>query len=251
MADDPCRACLPDVGYRRSMLELTRRRLEALAGAHTVVLSGYMARELAAVGVPGALVIPPWVMPGPARSTAGSYFAMGGRLVAHKGIDLGWRAWVDAGRPAPLKVVGSGPLEDDLAGAELLGWLSLEELRSALREARALIFPSRWQEPFGILGVEALAEGTPVIVAETGGTADWTGEGCVRVAAGDRRGLAAAIRRLANDPGRALELGRAGQAAAARRFSRRRIEPMIEGLYARVGGMSRYTSSTGGTACVD
>jgi glycosyltransferase involved in cell wall biosynthesis len=234
MGDRVCRECLPDDGYRRSTLELTRRRLEALCGAEVVVLSRYMAEQLEMVGVTGARIIPPWVETGAQQSASGSAFVLGGRLVAHKGIADGWRAWDTAGRPLPLVIAGSGPLEHELPGVENRGWLATKDLRSALRAARALIFPTRWQEPFGILGLEALAQGTPVVVAGSGGTADWSASGCVRVAAGDVDAMAAAVRRLAGDPGWALELGRDGQTAVSRLFARDRIAPMLADLYHRV-----------------
>jgi len=97
-----------------------------------------------------------------------------------------------------------------------------------------LLFPARWQEPFGMLGPEALAQGTAVIVAEAGGTGDWSGSGCIRVRPGDVRSMAAAIERLADDPGCTLELGRDGQAAVGRLFSRDRIASALAELYRRV-----------------
>ncbi|MGD8440957.1 MAG: glycosyltransferase family 4 protein [Holophagae bacterium] len=231
MADDLCRVCLPDAGYRRSTLRLTRHRLAAIESATLVVLSRYMADELARVGRPDAVVLPPWVDPGPPRGGAGAGFVLGGRLVAHKGSLDGWRAWCLAGRPQPLVVAGSGPLARDLDGADRRGWLEPAELHRVMAGARALLFPSRWQEPFGMLGVEALARGTPVVVADSGGTADWSDEGCLRVPAGDVAAMADAIRRLAADPGLASRLGRRGQEVVVTAFSRRSIEPRLHRLY--------------------
>ena len=109
MGDVICRECLPDEVYRRSTLELTRRRLAALRSAEVVVLSRYMAEELARVGLVGVSVVPPWVEVGPGRSALGDQLLLGGRLVAHKGIIDGWRAWNEANRPLPLVVAGLGP----------------------------------------------------------------------------------------------------------------------------------------------
>jgi glycosyltransferase involved in cell wall biosynthesis len=234
MTDAACRVCVPDDAYRQSTLALTRRRLDALRAAEIVVLSRYMAEQLAVVGVTPARVIPPWVETGPDRTDPGSTFMLGGRLVAHKGIMAGWKAWDRAGRPLRLVVAGSGPLESELSGADRRGWLAPEDLRLALRSARALIFPTRWQEPFGILGLEALAQGTPVVLAESGGTVDWSGSGCLRVPAGDVSAMAAAINTLAEDPELAIELGRAGQAAVGKAFRRDRIAPKLDELYHRV-----------------
>lgn len=234
MSDTACRACVPDDAYRRSTLALTRRRLDALRGAKIVVLSRYMAEQLAALGATPASVIPPWVEIGPVRTDPGSVFLLGGRLVAHKGIVDGWQAWDRADRPLRLVVAGSGPLESELAGADFRGWLAPEDLRAELRSARALIFPARWQEPFGILGLEALAQGTPVVLAACGGTDDWSGSGCIRVPPGDVEAMAEAIRRLAADPEWALELGREGRSAVSRLFSCDRIAPMLTDLYRSV-----------------
>jgi glycosyltransferase involved in cell wall biosynthesis len=238
MGDETCRECLPDGEYRRSTIELTRRRLEALQGAEAViVLSAFMARELAGAGVDGAAVVPPWVDCGPIRTEAGGHFLLGGRLVAHKGVADGWRAWNEARRPLPLVVAGSGPLEHELVGTHRRGWLSPTELRAELRRARALIFASGWQEPLGILGIEALAEGTPVIVAESGGTGEWSAAGCLRVPAGDVPAMADAIRRLAADPDLALDLGKAGQESVRELFARERIWPVLEEVYTRVAAV--------------
>ena len=231
MSETVCRDCVPEVGYRRATLELTSRRLAALRDAEIVVLSQYMADQLEVMGVAGARVIPPWVEVGPDRTIPGSFFLLGGRLVAHKGILDGWRAWQEAEAPLPLVVAGSGPLESELLGAELRGWLTPEDLRATLRRARALIFPTRWQEPFGILGLEALAQGTPVVVADSGGTADWSTSGCIHVPAGNLAAMTAAIERLAADPEFALELGREGQSAVRDLFARERIEPKLDELY--------------------
>ncbi len=231
MDEAACAACLPGVAYREEMLALTRARLEALRGARLVVLSDYMARELAAADLPGARVLPPWVTPGPPRARPGDGLLLAGRMVAHKGVIVAWRAWRRAATPLPLRVAGSGPLAAAMDGAARLGWLDRAALRRELRRARALLFPSRWQEPFGILGVEALAEGTPVIVADTGGTRSWSAAGCLRVPAGDAGAMAEAVSRLAADPSLALRLGREGQAAVAVVFSRRLIEPRLLALY--------------------
>jgi glycosyltransferase involved in cell wall biosynthesis len=235
MADRVCRSCLPDDGYRRRMLELTGGRLEEVRRARAViVLSRYMAKELEAVGVPGARVVPPWVEIGPTKTDPGSFLLLGGRLVTHKGVLDGWRAWEAAHRPMPLVVAGAGPLEGELRGVDLRGWLDPSELRSTLCRARALLVPGRWQEPFGILGLEALAQGTPVVVASTGGTGEWAGDGCVRVPAGDPVAMAGAVIRLAGDPDGALELGRFGQRVVGRRFARAPISAMLRDIYAGV-----------------
>ena len=99
-------------------------------------------------------------------------------------------------------VAGSGPLRAELeaeaarcAGPrlEVHGWLGRRELALLYRRARALLFPPRWQEPFGIVGLEALSFGVPVVAWESGGVSEWhPGPGLVRW--GDVPALATALR---------------------------------------------------------
>ncbi|MFT5681468.1 MAG: glycosyltransferase involved in cell wall biosynthesis, partial [Myxococcota bacterium] len=237
MSEATCATCLPEPGYRAQLLALTEARRAALLGARLVVLSDYMAAELAAVGLPGAAVIPPWVdLPtGPPQS--GDGFLMGGRLVAHKGIQRALKAWQEADTAMPLHVAGAGPLSETLAGSTALSWLSRAALLEVMAASRALLFPSRWQEPFGILGLQALSVGTPVILFPSGGTRDWSAAGCVLV--GSVPEMSEAITALSADPARAAALGRAGQAAVLSRFSRAALLPELLAVYSSVAAKHR------------
>jgi glycosyltransferase involved in cell wall biosynthesis len=234
MSEATCRVCLADDGYRARTVELTEARAQALVGARLVVLSDYMARELRHIGLGEARVIPPWIEASVGQPDPKHGVFMGGRLVAHKGVLDGWRAWRDSGRRIPLRVAGEGPLADRLTGARRLGWLSRPALRRELAGARCVIVPSRWQEPFGMLGAEALAEATPVVVTDTGGTREWSAAGCVRVPAGDLSEMARAIATLDGDPELAIRLGGEGRALVAERFSRSAIEGRLRQLYREV-----------------
>lgn len=217
MSADACRACLPDADYRQQVLALTQARRAALSRAQLVVLSKYMAAELSAIGLPGAAVIPPWIAPTELLPQPGDGFLMGGRLVVHKGIERALQAWRAAETSLPLRVAGAGPLAAGLSGVTALSWLPRPALLQVMSASRALLFPSRWQEPFGILGLQALSVGTPVIVFPSGGTEDWSAAGCVAV--GSVAEMAAAISALSRAPARAVALGAAGQAAVRDRFS--------------------------------
>lgn len=98
-----------------------------------------------------------------------------GRLeVGHKGLDLLLKAWAEIrGRiDGKLLIAGTGPDEErfrasiDDAGlsgsVQMLGWLAGEEKFQALSNARLLVVPSR-HETFGLVALDALAAGTPVI----------------------------------------------------------------------------------------
>src|SRR5213076_2573694 len=83
-----------------------------------------------------------------------------------------------------------------------LGAVSRAQLPDIYAEADCLVFPSRWQEPFGLVPIEAMACGTPVVATGTGGSGEFLRDGynCVVFHAGESRSLAAAIQRLHDDP---------------------------------------------------
>jgi glycosyltransferase involved in cell wall biosynthesis len=123
-----------------------------------------------------------------------------GRLVEAKGARDAVEAWRRSGVDLPLVMAGTGPLRGELSaraarlgsGLEVLGWVERDRLSGLYRRARALLLPSRWQEPFGITGIEALSFGVPVVAWESGGVGEWhPGPGLVRW--GDVAGLARAL----------------------------------------------------------
>lgn len=98
-----------------------------------------------------------------------------GRLeYGHKGLDLLLQAWSQACSRVEgnLLIAGTGPDEDRLRAAvqeaglservQLLGWLSGERKFKTISEARLVVVPSR-HETFGLVAIDALASGTPVI----------------------------------------------------------------------------------------
>ena len=100
----------------------------------------------------------------------GNYFFMAGRLVSYKRFDLAVRAFNENG--LPLKIVGIGSELNKLkknAGKniEFLGLVSDEKLAKLYSNAQACIFPQ--EEDFGIVPLESMASGRPVIAYRAGG----------------------------------------------------------------------------------
>jgi glycosyltransferase involved in cell wall biosynthesis len=101
------------------------------------------------------------------------------------------------------------------------GWLDPESLARELGEASVVAMPSRWPEPFGLVGIEALSCGRPVVASATGGILDWLQDGVngLSVRPGDPHDLARALEQLLSDPERQRTMGAAGRNMVAARFS--------------------------------
>jgi glycosyltransferase involved in cell wall biosynthesis len=186
MSREVCAGCFEDEAYFREVHALTERRLAAGRRLPLTVLSAYMRGELAAAGVPaGRVSVVPGFVHGldPGAAPGGPPCVLFvGRLVEAKGVRDALAAWRRSGVDLPLVVAGTGPLRRELVaraergeepGLEVMGWVERDRLSSLYRRARALLLPSRWQEPFGIVGLEALSFGVPVVAWESGGVGEW------------------------------------------------------------------------------
>ncbi|ARA94422.1 hypothetical protein AWN76_015515 [Rhodothermaceae bacterium RA] len=103
---------------------------------------------------------------------------------------------------------------------ELRGWASREEVERLLDETSVFVFPSLWPETLGIVGLEALARGVPVVASALGGTAEWCldGETGYRVPPKDAGAIADAVRTLLHDDGCLHRFGERGIELIRRRF---------------------------------
>jgi glycosyltransferase involved in cell wall biosynthesis len=123
------------------------------------------------------------------------------------------RALADLPGEAQLTVDGPGPaahLEELRALALGCGVQSRvafacsspEAMGAAYAAADAVVFPVTWDEPWGLVPLEAMAVGRPVVATGTGGSREYLadGENCLLFPADDARTLAARLRRLAGDP---------------------------------------------------
>ena len=101
------------------------------------------------------------------------------------------------------------------------GFVPYAELDSFYREADVFIFPSVWDEPFGMPAAEAMACGIPIVVTRGGGLAEVVDDGVTgrAVPRDDAAAMADAIEELLQDPERRAEMGEAGRERAIRLFS--------------------------------
>lgn len=211
---------------------------------------------------PGRLGVKPIVLP-PATdlseflaiaknsATGGRAVLFVGRLEPRKGINTLLEAWdlIASGRtPLPrdidmprLIVAGSGELEGMVTaasqrlGKDLLRHVPAPDrtcLLQLLSSAAVAVSPALYGESFGIVLVEALASGTPIVAASNRGYASvMTGQGLkLLVPPGDALALAKKILDLLADEDCRRELGRWGR-EHARQFDISEVSPQIEGVY--------------------
>jgi glycosyltransferase involved in cell wall biosynthesis len=205
-----------------------------------MVGSRWMADELSVNGLDPAriAIVPPipaalaQASPLPASGEAEVLFV--GQVIRGKGVDLLLRALSSAPARLPgnwhATVVGTGNhLEACRTLAEELGigprvtfagWVPHQALEPYYARAAVCVVPSRWPEPFGMVGVEAMARGRPVVAFGVGGIPDWLDDGVTGILApqADTAALGAAMADLLADPARAQALGRAGVERVRERF---------------------------------
>lgn len=161
-------------------------------------------------------VIPNFVHPDPGEATGGGGFALfAGRLDPPKGVATLLRAWRESGTDFQLKIVGDGSLRSEVEAAvaseesiEYLGLVDSSQASQLMGEASFVVIPTTGIETFGRVAAEAMAKGTPPVVADHGGLSEIVADGETGLVfkPGDATSLAAAINRMTHDPQRLAEM---------------------------------------------
>lgn len=174
-----------------------------------------------------------------------------GRIDPRKGVDAAIAALAHLPGTARLTVAGSGAdevvagLRAQAARAGLgdrvtfTGPVPAGSLPALYAASDAVVFLPRWEEPFGLVPLEAMGMNRPVVAAATGGAAEYLRDGVnALLVAPDRPDeVAGALRRLAGDAELAARLRTAGRRTAeqytAARFERRVLDALLEASGAR------------------
>jgi len=214
---------LNDVSARLNDIALHKRV------ARIVANSSYIKDELLMNGLPADKIDILAPLPGDMEVELQEYpqgsgqILFVGQLVRGKGVDLLFEALLRVKAQWQLKIVGDGNMRAALeklahklglsGRVEFLGTLPHDELNELYGKAALVAVPSRWAEPFGMVGIEAMAAARPVAGFAIGGINDWLLHGINGLAApaGNVAVLASHIDWLLSDALLARELGQNGR----------------------------------------
>jgi glycosyltransferase involved in cell wall biosynthesis len=176
----------------------------------------------------------------PDTARIGDHALFLGRMTADKGVDSAIRVARRAGIPLRIAAKMADPAELDffrstvepqLGGdVEFVGEADAATKRELLAGARCLLNPLRWAEPFGMVMIEALASGTPVVATRRGSVPEIVDDGTTGLLADDEDGLVEALLAVDRIDRRAC------RRAAEDRFSLPRMIRRHVALYERVAG---------------
>lgn len=258
----PCEACLskqfawPAVRhacYRgsRSATTVTAAMLAVhrLRGTWSTDVDAYIALtqfargKMIAGGLPAERVFvkPNFVAPDPEPGAGGGGYALFvGRLSAEKGVANLLAAWKRLGGAVPLKIVGDGPLADQVrqaAGAdssiERLGLQPLDKVHQLLGKAEFLVSASTCYEGLPKTIVEAYAKGSPVLAPRLGAMAEIVIDGRtgLHFEPGDVASMAAGALELMGDGERRERMRRGARAEFEARYAASQNYDMLMEIY--------------------
>ncbi|MFB8791485.1 MAG: glycosyltransferase family 4 protein [Potamolinea sp.] len=168
----------------------------------------------------------------PPEQTDLPHFVFLGRITPEKGISWLLQALAEVKVPIHMDIAGSGNQEQEQQIHRLAeqlglmnkitfhGWVNEAKAIQLIQGARALVFPSVWHEPAGIVSLEAAAAGRAIIASKVGGIPEYVGrlQNALLVEPNDVRGLAQSIEQLATDCSLAKQMGTQGRQRAKEHF---------------------------------
>jgi glycosyltransferase involved in cell wall biosynthesis len=240
-----------------------QQELQTLAQIPTIANSTFVKQQMVRAGY-AADQIHVALLPAPAQSPQSSKrserptqkvppsrlvrFLYLGRLTPQKGWPWLLKAFAQLSSlpiPCHLDIAGTGSVEQEQALRTLAqhlqladkitlhGWVESSQAQELLHQCRALIFPSVWHEPAGLVTLEAAAAGRAVIASNVGGIPEYAQAlgNSLLVEPNDIAGLATAMARLTTDTQLAEQLGQTGQNQVNQLFSLDQHERTIMHLY--------------------
>jgi len=206
-----------------------------------IALTQFARQKFIEGGLPADKIVvkPNFVDPDPGKEPDKEDFALFvGRLSVEKGVDTLISAWQRLNGRIPLKIIGDGPLQEQVIEAsqsfpsiEWLGRKPLSEVYTLMGKAKVLIFPSKWYETFGRVAVEAFAKGTPVIASQLGAIAEIVDHGRTgrHFRPGDSQDLACQVEWFLDNSAQSAQMGHEARAEFEAKYTaERNYHRMIE-----------------------
>jgi glycosyltransferase involved in cell wall biosynthesis len=202
-----------------------------------IAISNHQASEAVGVSIAAVILHGIDVERVPFGTGGGGYAAFLGRMHPDKGIDEAIAAARAAGIRLRIAAKMTEPFEREYftahvaphigGGIEFIGELSRTEKYDFLKDATCLLNPIRWAEPFGMVMIEALACGTPIVASDRGSVSEIVDDGETGYLCRDLGSLTRALHRVG-----VLDRSHC-RAVAQQRFSSRRMVEEHVGLYRR------------------
>ena len=240
---DRCGSARP--GNLLSNFSRIQREIRQAQQIPTYTVSGFLSHRMVRAGCPADALT---TIPSPAPKVSRDRepvprgdvprFLYLGRLVPQKGPGWLLRALAETDVPAHVDIAGDGPRRSDLErlardlgidpDVTFHGWVDRDRVPLLMDRCRAVVFPSRWHEPAGLITLEAAAHGRALIASRVGGIPEYADEAhSFLVEPGDTQALAEALSHLATDADRADRMGKRGRAVAQSDFA---VSPFLDRL---------------------
>lgn len=203
--------CVGHAHWARDQLRYALIRGEIRRAGAVIACSEHLRDELRAGGIDAdwfPYPARPVLEPLPRRRSERPTFLFAGRFAPEKGLEILLDAFARARRSLPearLRLVGDGPLAPDLGGlsrrygiddaVDVIGWCDQAQLDALMAETWGVVVPSVWAEPFGLVALDAIVRGVPVIASDAGGLREIVEDGVsgLLVRRGEVEPLAAAL----------------------------------------------------------
>jgi glycosyltransferase involved in cell wall biosynthesis len=221
-----------------------------------IALTEFARQKFIQGGLPGEKIVvkPHFIDPDPRPGQGqGGYALYVGRLSTEKGLDTLLAAWERLEQRIPLKIVGDGPLEDQVITAaqrfpnvEWLGRQPINRVYDLMGEAMFLVLPSKWYETFGRVAVEAFSKGTPVIAANIGAIGELVDSGRtgLHFRPGDPEDLAAMVEWALDNPNAMAQMRLAARAEFKAKYTAERNYQQLIDIYAEAHSYRQRPASS-------
>jgi glycosyltransferase involved in cell wall biosynthesis len=198
-------------------------------------------------------------MPGNTATQAlqpGSRLLFVGQLQRYKGLSVLLAAMKRLPHSVTLDVAGDGPRLREYQGrcsdwglqgrVAFHGWLNRDAVSQLMQEVQVVVVPSIWNEPFGIVGLEAMFHGRPVVAFDVGGIREWLVDQETGVLVPDlnEQSLSVAIAELLGNLPRAEAMGRNGARRVRERFTAASHITRLLGDFTAISQSAQYGPTT-------